>query len=308
MPINPITSSEFAVLSRTVAPNQTTVTQATDFTPWVKDTYNAATLDSPYPSYEKSAIATSVTFAMSQESKIGSMSFIEVQLECARLRKETREADYSGMSDVEIYQDIYDRYCEVFGEDIIGVPSRWCIPGGTKEEDEASFSFSLALNDQFGENYVLVNRERLGFSEMTYVKAEQAITQKYAGKTLTVRDMFNILYEMNSMGYNNGSGVPFYNYVSDYIKLNIWDGDTSFSDLKKINEFLDSPLNISDIKNKLDKVFLSGTFKSQLMASNLYNMLASLIESGFCEADEKLYDALMDHLSKNPTSTTIGGR
>jgi hypothetical protein len=70
------------------------------------------------------------------------------------------------------------------------------MPGA---KEAASFSFTLALQEQFGEHFELVNRELLGFSGLPYGEAQQAAMQKYAGKTLTVRDMCHII--------NHGAGV-----------------------------------------------------------------------------------------------------
>ena len=234
------------------------------------------------------------------------MSKVEIQLECARLRKEIRETDYSRMSDVEIYQYIYDRYSEVFGEDYIGIPYNWTMPDMTAWETLPSFEFGKVILEIVGDNCNLVNRERLGFANMSYAEAEKAVMQKYAGRTLTVRDMCNILNEMCSMGYHNGSRIPFFSYVYDYIRLNI--GDNSDENKEKIGLFLDSPLCIADAVNGINLIgTLPDTPMYKQSITNYFATLVALIQYGLCTTDENMYNKIMDHLSKNATTTTIGG-
>jgi hypothetical protein len=125
MDITPVsrTASEIAALTQTAARFRTAKNTPV-ITRWRRDAYVADPATASYLNDGKTSRPTGSVPAPPYANKIDSMSEAEIRTENVRLRKEVRTTDYTGMSDVEIYQCIYNRYAEAFGEDYMSVPIR----------------------------------------------------------------------------------------------------------------------------------------------------------------------------------------
>ncbi len=295
--IAPQASSEIAALAQTTASSRATASSSTAVVSAGRAVDVPGPSASVYANNDKSSASAGVTLpAPPYAGKIDYMTDAEIWDTARRMRLEDRKYDYTGMSDVEIYQAICDRYVEVFGEPFLNMDEPLIA---SLERGAAVSVFHAALRDQFGTSRAadLVNRERLGCAGMNYAEAERTVIQKYADKTpLTLRDVVNINVEMCNMGYLNGSMAALQKYVMPA-------SDTG--DMNKINAFFDQPFNMADAKSVLDEIFGYSDPTTKQMITNLYSMFSSLIKFGLYDADDELLNALADHLTKHPATDTI---
>ncbi len=289
--------SEIAALAQTTATSRATASSSTAVVSAGRDVYVPGPPASVYAHYDKSSASAGVTLpAPPYAGKIDYMTDEEIWNTARHMSVEDRTYDYTGMSDVEIYQAIYDRYADVFGEPFLNIP---CQLVATSGRGAATSIFHGALKDQLGtwDEVCAVNRDRLGCTGMTHAQAEQTVMQKYAGKTpLTLRDVANINAEMCNMGYLNGSMAA----LTKYVML-----VTDTGDMNKINAFFDQPFDMTNAKSVLDEISGYSDPTTKQMITNLYSMFSSLIKFGLYDADDELLNALADHLAKNPATETI---
>ena len=292
MTVTPLTSAEFAAKVNPSAATTQAAAFASGAAAWPRDAFVSAAAPSQFLTYEKSAPVSGQVPAPPYTSKIDYMSESEIWDEWARLEEEGRAMDYTGLSDVEIYQAIYDRYAEALGEAFINAPAYLCVTGG---RGAAQSEFFRELYRQFGsvENMRLVNRERMGCSGMSYAEAERTVMQKYAGKELTMRDVSYMNMELMNMGYNNGSYTALNRSV---MRL------TDQGDMSKINLFFDSSFDMAGIKHSIDTFGIEDTAANRKSKASLYAFFASLIQYDIYHVDKGQQNALAEILALNTTT------
>jgi hypothetical protein len=157
--------------------------------------------------------------------------------------------DYSGMSDVEIYRSILDRYTAAFGnfEEMRAFQSGWQI--GFEYMSAIQNNFDIELMTHFGsyERVQSVYREML-FGNMNDAEVRVAIGEKF--QTDTLRDMMWMAYMMGRAGADTiGFSRAVYNYAGLWLEGSA--GNYSPAE-RQMNVFahLDSPMNWTDFTQR----------------------------------------------------------
>ena len=145
------------------------------------------------------------------------------------------QADYTGMSPDEIYAEIWNRYSEAFGEDMIAIrgciagPAEWCVVNNQFQGEIVHHIFNPAINAAWKEGVKLDGRpytewtyeeenaldrscrekadkvvydakmKALGYDGMDFDQREAVIREKYAGKN-TTSDFLKMQSELKLSG------------------------------------------------------------------------------------------------------------
>jgi hypothetical protein len=117
------------------------------------------------------------------------------------ISEEVRNADFSGMTDVDVYNWIENKYIDAFGEDFMMAHSLRVLDNalGTWNYSLIGTSFQMTVGGQFGGDASLnINRQRQ-YGDLSVREVQDAIRAKYP-KKMTNRELFLMLSEMEAVG------------------------------------------------------------------------------------------------------------
>ena len=246
MNINNITANNVSTAFRTTAPQfqPTSGTRPTNpvFRPGILSLGN---IESPYQTYSAPTGAQkNENWCISDHYKI-SQGDIYTTLQA--VRGEIAEADFSGMTDVEIYDWIEGRFIEAFGEDFMMAESlRISGPRtGGLDFTEVGKAFTSALYRQFGSNSFpeAINRQRL-YGDMSTHEIQDSIRAKYP-ENLTNRELFLLLSELEAVGVGGQLDGHKRNYTDITLEIVGPTAITPDEYLRRYQEMLDKPSNLS---------------------------------------------------------------
>ncbi|WP_302619176.1 hypothetical protein [uncultured Oscillibacter sp.] len=175
-------------------------------------------------------------FSLAERTYYGSVTVSNAtQAKLKQLAEIDRQADYTGMSPEEIYAEIWNRYDEAFGGDMIAIkgyiagPAEWCVVNNQFCDEVTRHIFNPAINAAWKEGLELDGRpytewtyeektaldrlcmekadkivhdammKTLGYDGMSFDERETAIREKYAGKNTTL-DFLNLQSELSMSG------------------------------------------------------------------------------------------------------------
>ena len=178
-------------------------------------------------------------FSLAERTYYGSVTVSNAtQAKLKQLAEIDRQADYTGMSPEEIYAEIWNRYDEAFGGDMIAIkgyiagPAEWCVVNNQFCDEVTRHIFNPAINAAWKEGVELDGRpytewtyeektaldrscrekadkvvfdakmKVLGYDGMSFDEREAAIREKYAGKNTTI-DFLKMQNELQETGVLN---------------------------------------------------------------------------------------------------------
>ena len=111
-------------------------------------------------------------FSLAERTYYGSVTVSNAtQAKLKQLAEIDRQADYTGMSPEEIYAEIWNRYDEAFGGDMIAIkgyiagPAEWCVVNNQFCDEVTRHIFNPAINAAWKEGLELDGRP---YTEWTY--------------------------------------------------------------------------------------------------------------------------------------------
>ena len=225
--------------------------------------------DLPYETYSVSPQPSRESWHITQHFTMSKEDAAELLEE---VLKAIRAADFSGMTDVEIYTWIERQYIEAFGENFrldrasIGHPGRGICYNFSFHDIGDSFYGEIFSQFRLMAAAQATNRVRL-FPGMSTSEIQQTIRDRYP-KTLTNRELFFMLNEMESVGVDFGVAefardIPgmivllevrsTFDPLVDYVKHNerannFLNGFRSIKDFDRVRELiLDQPADYSHL-------------------------------------------------------------
>jgi len=256
-----------------------------------KDSLSLGNAGSPYQTYAPPVRASAYTLASASAAAVLQSWRIEdhypideadVQPMVREIYQELKNTDFSGMSSIEKYTYIENKYIEAFGEDFMMADALklqgefWRIGSG----------FRTTLGYHFGGDYEAfsqVNRIRL-YGDMSTGEIQELIKAKYP-KELTNRELCLMWSEMEMVGVvpPNISSTMLSNYSTDFAGFN---EATNSTDKNRWLDALDKKANLSMLFGayNIAEMSMSG-HKMGIEARNfLVNVLgARLNEKGLLE-------------------------
>lgn len=220
------------------------------------------------------AQTSSVSYAA---DSVQSPSINETQRKLDEIAKAIENTDYSGMSKAEIYADIESKYSSAFDDYYACIA---CVV--TKEQGMVNNQFISHL-DEFGLRFMKgdVIREIRGYAGMSFEEIEDAIKEKYAGKT-GIMDQVNLIAELAANGvldhkYGNQNTLSLLCDMRN--SLNQGSGDTMYSKDEMLSHFNDTGAS-SLLGLLMNNQYISSTLKDiyQSMLDDILDGITELAE------------------------------
>jgi len=183
------------------------------------DSLSLGNVESPYQTYSANPAASKQEpWCISDHYKITQEEILPA---VQAIMQEIADADFSGMTDIEIYTWIETHYINTFGEDFMIANSLRAISPNTNTGvlgyEEVGKTFTSALFRHFGNMADLgsINRQRL-YGDMSIGDIQESIREKYP-ENLTNKQLFLLLSELRAVGVDGGIDGMKQNYTNEVI-------------------------------------------------------------------------------------------
>lgn len=166
---------------------------------FVRDSVVLDSVVSPYATYGPTTVNATKTSAASVMSREEALVILE------GFKDIVANTDYSQMNDVEIYNSIYDRYNEAFGDFLS--QHRLHIPYDLKTHYYyAANAFRQELCSHFGWDGAMEVTRKANYGDMSDVEIRNALAEKYhSGPLMTLRNALSMTYELSFMGMDDNT-------------------------------------------------------------------------------------------------------
>ena len=270
---------------------------------------------------------TEPEFSLAERTYYGSVTVSNAtQAKLKQLAELNAQADYTGMSPDEIYAEIWNRYDEAFGRDMIAIkgyiagPAEWCVVNNQFCDEVTRHIFNPAINAAWKEGVELDDRpytewtyeektaldrscrekadkvvfdakmKVLGYDGMSFDEREAAIREKYAGKNTTI-DFLKMQNELQETGVlNNKMG---------------WESARLYRAMLEVQlEDLFNPNSISAVGYEKHSLMTADQwyrvanqpFDTAKLAADLKKQLAGVKDhNGFSDDYVKMMEGFFDH-------------
>jgi hypothetical protein len=211
------------------------------------------------------------------------MASNEVAAKNKELKAIAANTDYTGMSDVEIYQSIYDLYADAFGDDFLDA-HRYGVAAPISASPYGSYW--TELYSHFGvENTDEVNRRRL-YGDMSTEEIQNVIIAKYpADGQRTIRDVMSMARDFAEIG-TEGIALTMQAYQLSWLWGN-GEGPTP-ERFKEWEANLDSPIDSGAVLAHYNGLRSTGyggiTLDTGALLSRIFNIELGI--DGYFDLDE----------------------